>query len=127
SDGQEGQNRRLFTSVYDVERWAPKTGKTERKGNILFFQFYKTHDIELGEREVEMPEIEAIQGEGLAVKDNIVRDVHTYNKAVKEGTVGDRTKADFLTNEVSEFLPLQDLDDLEDDTEDAADEDAFDL
>jgi hypothetical protein len=127
SDGQKGANRRLFTSVYDVERWNPKPGKTEGAVNFQFFQFYKALGIEFGEGEVELPEIEDLQGEELAVKVKIVHDSYAYNKAVKEGTLGDRTKADFLTNEVAEFLPVQDLDDLADDTEDAADEDAFDL
>lgn len=128
SDGQNGANRRLFQSVYDVEKWAPKPGKEEGAVNFLFFQFYKAIGVDFPEDggEIDLPEIEDLVGEALAVKVKIVHDKYNYDKAVADGTLGDRTKGDFLTNEISEFLPELDLDDVLDE-DDADDEDEFDL
>lgn len=124
SDGQKGANRRLFQSVYDVQKWAPKPGKDEGAVNFLFFQFYKALGYDLGDGEFDLPDVEDLVGESLAVKVKIVADTYQYNKAEKEGTLGDRTKGDFLTNEIAEFLPEQD----EVASEDPADEDDdFDL
>lgn len=129
SDGQKGANRRLFNTVWDTERWAPKDGKKEGAVNFQFFQFYKALGVDFStEGDVELPEIEDLAGESLAVKVKIVHDKYNYDKAVKEGTLGDRTKGDFLTNEISEFLPEQEDVGLDgDDEDDAADGDEFDL
>ena len=125
SEGQKGTNRRLFQSVYDVERWAAKPGKDEGAVNWLFSQFYKALGVNM-EGEVELPEVEDLLGEALAVKVKITADKYQYDKAVKEGTLGDRTKSDFLTNEISEVLPEQDYVEDQKTIEDD-DEDGFDI
>jgi len=122
SEGQKGTNRRLFQTVYDVERWA---GKDEGTVNWLFSQFYKALGVNM-EGEVELPEVEDLLGEALAVKVKIVSDKYKFEKAKKEGTLGDKTLADFLTNDISEFLPEQDLPDAPE-VEAADDEDGFDI
>ena len=125
SDGQKGANRRLFQTVYDVERWANKDGSDPKDANgvviegtgsvnWLFSQFYKSLGVDMTGA-VDLPEIEDLLGKSLAVKIKIVPDTYKYNKAAKDGTLGDRTKSDFLTNEISEFLPEQEISDVEDD------------
>lgn len=129
SDGQPNANRRLFNTVWDVDRWAPKDGKKEGAVNFQFFQFYKALGVEFPEvGEADLPEIEELGGEPLAVKIKITHDDYKYKQAVKDGTLGDRTKGDFLTNEISEFLPEQEDVALDgDDEDDSADQDEFDL
>jgi hypothetical protein len=140
SPGQKGANRRIFSAVYDVERWKPKEGKTEGAVNFQFFQFYKALGFEMGEN-FELPDVEDLLGEALTVKLKVVADTYQYNKALaewqgkepEEGTEAHTkwesekpSKGDFLTNEIDEFLPLEELDDL--DTAAAGDdEDGFDL
>ena len=123
SEGQKGTNRRLFQTVYDVERWAPKKPGAEGTVNWLFAQFYKSLGVDMTGA-VELPEIEDLLGESLAVKVKIVPNTYKYNKAVKEGTLGDQTKSDFLTNDIAEFLPEQEISDVED-TEADDDEEGF--
>lgn len=126
SDGQKGANRRIFTHVWETEKWA--------KGsvNFLYFQFYKALGVEFKDadgndlEEVELPDLDELNGSPLALKLKVVVDSYQYDKAVKEGTLGDRAKGDFLKNEVAEFLPEQDLTDVEDEAADD-DEDGFDI
>lgn len=134
SEGQAGANRRLFQSVYDVERWAPKEPGKEGAVNFLFYQFYKALGVSFPEDgEVELPEIDELVGEELAVKLKIVPDTYRYDKAVAEWkAAGEKpedkpSKGDFLTNEIKEFLPFDD--DVAEAGDDVAadDEDEFDL
>lgn len=137
SEGQKGTNRRLFQTVYDVERWNPKPGKDEGTVNWLFSQFYKSLGL-MGESAelFELPDIEDLLGEALAVKVKIVPDTYKYKKALEEWNAlpekADGTKAtpepvkgDFLTNDISEFLPEQDIEDVAEAADD--DEDGFEL
>lgn len=124
SEGQKGTNRRLFQTVYDVERWAAKPGKDEGTVNWLFSQFYKALGVNM-EGDVELPDVEDLLGESLAAKVKITVDKYKFEKAKKEGTLGDKTQADFLTNEISEFLPEQEVSDAPEAEDD--DEDGFDI
>lgn len=136
SDGQKGANRRLFTNVGDFEKWANKDGSDVKDANgvlqatgsvnFLYYQFYKALGVDFSGEEAALPDYEDLNGEEFTVKVKIVADKFQYEKAVKEGTVGDRTQADFLKNEVAEFLPLEDIETGADEAGDL-DEDDFDL
>jgi hypothetical protein len=58
SDGQKGANRRVFNTVWDTERWAPKDGKKEGAVNFQFHQFYKALGVDMSAEEVELPDVE---------------------------------------------------------------------
>lgn len=127
SDGQKGANRRVFVNVGDFPKWAPKNGK--EANNFLFFQFYKALGVEFPDgddiTEVDLPDYEELNGSPLAARLKIVEDDYAFKKAQKEGTLGDRTKADFLKNEVAAFLETQDEDSLV--QESSGESDEFDL
>lgn len=145
SAGQKGANRRVFNTVWDTERWAPKDGKAEGAVNFQFHQFYKALGFDLSDEEFELPDVEDLLGETLAVRLKIVADDYKYKKAhaewaPKHTAIEDKNdenllaewleknpepkKGDFLTNEIGEFLAEQDLDDAADDSDD---EEGFDL
>ena len=133
ADGQAGANRRLFTNVGDFPRWAPKPGGKDPKGapNYQFFQFYKSLPDDLAvefpegvDGDVELPDLEDLEGALLAVKIKVVKDDYAFKKAKAEGDLDGRTEDDFLKNEVAEFLPAIDPEDLVDES---AGSDEFDL
>lgn len=134
SEPQKGANRRLFVNVFDFPRWAPKAGKSEGSVNFLFFQFYKALGVDFPDGvdgEVDLPDYEDLQGSSVAVKVVITQDDYRFKNARKDwiasGEKGPEPEAaDFLKNEVKEFLAEQDADDLATD-EDDDDEDDFDL
>ncbi len=136
--GQKGANRRVFNAVWDTERWAPKGDKPEGAVNFQFHQFYKALGFDLSNEEFELPDVEDLLGEALTVKLKVVADDYKYKKALAEWTDQEPAadtdahakwadkkpvKGDFLTNEIAEFLAVEDLDEVE--AED--DEDGFDL
>lgn len=138
SDGQKGANRRVFNTVWDTERWAPKGDKPEGAVNFQFHQFYKAVGVDVSGDTLDLPEVEDLLGEALTVKLKVVADDYKFKKAYAEwqgqepdeGTDAHATwadkkpaKGDFLTNEIAEFLALEDLDE----TEAEDDEDGFDL
>jgi hypothetical protein len=139
SAGQKGANRRVFNTVWDTERWAPKDGKAEGAVNFQFHQFYKALGFDLSNEEFELPDVEDLLGEGLTVNLKVVADDYKFKKALAEwqGVEPDEEKAEahakwaagkpvkgnFLTNKIGEFLPLEDLDE----TVAEDDEDGFDL
>lgn len=132
ADGQKGANRRLFVNVGDFPRWAPKPGGKDPKGspNFLFFQFYKSlpEPVEFPDGvdgAVDLPDLEDLEGALLAVKVKVVKDDYAFKKAKEAGELDGRTEDDFLKNEVAEFLPALDAEDLED--EQAGGSDDFDL
>ncbi len=142
SDGQKGANRRIFTHVWETEKWA--SGSV----NFLYFQFYKALGVEFKDadgndlEEVELPDLEDLNGSPLALKLKVVPDDYQYKKALAEweglepaedspkyaAWKQDKpSKGDYLKNEVAEFLPEQDdLPDAEDESPED-DESGFDL
>ena len=130
SEGQTGTNRRVFTNVGDFERWNPKAGKEVGAVNFQYFQFYKALGVVFpkpGEDgEVELPDFDEIEGADLAIKLKIVEDSYAYEKALGEWKDAkdkaeakgkpfedeEPVKGDFLKNEVAEFLPSLDEDEL---------------
>ena len=146
SDGQKGANRRLFTNLGDFPYWGKKDGSGEDGSpNFLYFQFYKALGVvfpskdEEDEVEVSLPDLDEIEGATLAVKVKIVNDDYAYKKAQeawieakdaaeakgKPFTEEQPEQGDFLRNEVAEFLPEIDADDLADEQGGGSDE--FDL
>lgn len=146
SDGQPGANRRIFVNLGDFPYWKKKDGSGEDgASNFLYWQFYKALGVvfpskdEEDEVEVSLPDLEDIEGAALAVKLKIVNDTYAYEKAMnawveakeaaeekgKPFTEPQPEQGDFLKNEVAEFLPEIDADDLADEQGGGSDE--FDL
>ena len=141
SDGQKGANRRLFVNVGDFPYWKNKDGSgSDGASNFLYWQFYKSLGVvfpgkdEEDEVEVVLPDLEEIEGASLAVKVKIVKDEYAYNKAMAAWEdEAEKAEAkgkdapprpepdDFLKNEVAEFLPEIDPDDLASDGDDSDD------
>lgn len=125
----------VFNTIWDVDKW-PSSGKS----NFQFFQFYKALGFDLSDENFELPDVEDLLGETLAVKLAIKADDYAYNKALTEWKGSEPSeddkekhaaweekkpsKGDFLKNEIKEFLPEVEDDDLGSNDDD---EDGFDI
>lgn len=122
-DGQKGANRRIFANVPLHLEWAPTAKNPNGSDAFTFYDFFsavlgkKSKDFRAevkelieAKKDIEIPSPKELLGKPVNAVLKIVFDDYAYDKAVKDGTLGEgEDEESFKKNEVAAWKPAADI------------------